>query len=244
VLKGILISLALPPVCFLSVMIVALSIERRYRRTAFALLCIGVAGSMLLALPVVPNLLIAALEQHLPVNPPADAMPQAIVILGGDLSRIGSAPYALPGFLTLDRLRAGAALQRRTGLPILVTGGIVQRDRPAIATIMAASLRDDFKVPVTWVEDASDDTWENAAFSADILKKQGIHSVYVVTQGWHMRRAILAFQPTGLIVTAAPTSIESPIDPIAWDFLPHASSWIRSYYALHEWIGCAWYAFR
>jgi uncharacterized SAM-binding protein YcdF (DUF218 family) len=171
-------------------------------------------------------------------------MPRAIVILGGDLLRTSAAPYALPGFLTLDRLRAGAALHRRTGLPILVTGGSLQPDRPAIATVMADSLRDDFQVPVAWVEDASIDTWENAAFSAEILKKQGIRSVYVVTQGWHMRRAMLAFRHTGLIVTAVPTWTETPIDPIAGDFPPRALAWEWSYYALHEWIGCAWYAIR
>ena len=171
-------------------------------------------------------------------------MPEAIVILGGDVARISEAPFARSGFMTLDRLRAGAALHRRTGLPILVTGGTVQRDRPPVATFMAASLREDFQVPVEWVEDASADTWQNATLSADILKKQGIRSVYVVTQGWHMRRAILAFRHAGLIVTGAPTSIEPPIDPNVSDFLPHVSAWQWSYFALHEWIGCAWYAFR
>jgi uncharacterized SAM-binding protein YcdF (DUF218 family) len=244
VLKSILITLALPPVCFLWLTILGLLIARRHRPSGRALLCIGVAGLTVLALPLVPDLLIVALEQNLPLNPPADAMPQAIVILGGDLSRTDAAPYALPGFLTLDRLRTGAALHRRTGLPILVTGGTVQPDRPAVATVMADSLRDDFQTPVTWVEDASSDTWQNASFSADILRKQGIRSVYVVTQGWHLRRAMLAFRHAGLIVTAVPTSMETPIDPIAWDFLPHASAWRWSYYALHEWIGCAWYAIR
>ena len=37
-----------------------------------------------------------------------------------------------------------------------------------------------------------------------MLREHGIHSVYVVTQAWHMRRAILAFQRTGITVTAAP----------------------------------------
>jgi uncharacterized SAM-binding protein YcdF (DUF218 family) len=59
-----------------------------------------------------------------------------------------------------------------------------------------------------------------------------------------MRRATLAFQHAGLVVTAAPTSLETPIEPILWDFLPHAVAWEWSYYALHEWIGCAWYAIR
>jgi uncharacterized SAM-binding protein YcdF (DUF218 family) len=244
VLKSLLVTLALPPICFLCLAGVGLLLVWRHRQGGRALVCIGLASLALLALPVVPNLLIAALEQNLPTSPPATAMPQAIVVLGGDLSRTSEPPYAIPGALSLDRERAGAALERRTGLPLLVTGGIVQPDRPPVANIMAESLRGDFQVPVAWVEDASEDTWENATFSAEILKKQGIRSIYVVTQGWHMRRATLAFRHTGLIVTAAPTSLETPLDPIVWDFLPRASSWGRSYYALHEWIGCAWYAIR
>ena len=243
-LKAILITLAVPPVCFLWLAIGGLLLVRRHRRGGCALLCAGLAGLVLSAVPLVSNSLIVALEQNLPLDPPADAMPQAIVILGGDLLRTAATPYALPGFLTLDRLRTGAALYRRTGLPILVTGGTVQPDRPAIATVMADSLRNDFQVPVAWVEDASEDTWENATFSAAILKQHGIRSVYVVTQGWHMRRAVLAFRHTGLVVTAVPTSMETPFDPIAADFLPRASAWGWSYYALHEWIGCAWYAIR
>lgn len=242
--KGILITLALPPVSFLCLTIVGLLIARRHRPSSRALLCIGVLGLTVLALPFVPDMMIVALEHNLPVNPPPDAMPQAIVILGGDLTRTAEAPYALPGLLTLDRLRAGAALQRRTGLPILVTGGTVQPDRTPVATVMADSLRNDFQVPVAWVESASLDTWQNAAFSADILKQRGIRSVYVVTQGWHMPRAVVAFRHAGLIVTAVPTSMETPFDPIAGDFLPHASAWGWSYFALHEWIGWAWYAIR
>jgi len=36
--------------------------------------------------------------------------------------RTAEAPFALPGMLTLDRLRAGVELGRRTGLPILARG--------------------------------------------------------------------------------------------------------------------------
>jgi hypothetical protein len=28
------------------------------------------------------------------------------------------------------------------------------------------------------------------------------------------------------------------------EFLPNASAWLIGYYALHEWIGCAWYSLR
>jgi uncharacterized SAM-binding protein YcdF (DUF218 family) len=244
VLKSILLALALPPVCLLYCVILGLLIVRRYRSGGRALVCIGLGGLASLSIPLVPNLLIVALEQNLPTVPPPDAMPQAIVILGGDLLRTEEPPHSLPGFLTLDRLRQGAALYRQTRLPILVTGGTVQPDRPPVARIMADSLRNDFLVPVTWVEDASIDTWENAELTAEIMKREGIHSVYVVTQGWHLRRAMMAFHHAGLVATAVPTSIDTPFDSIPWDLPPRASAWQWSYYALHEWIGCAWYAIR
>lgn len=243
-LRSLLLALTLPPVSFLYCLMLGLLIIRRHRKRGIALVWLGLAGLTLLSIPLVPNLLIVALEQNLPTTPPPDAMPQAIVILGGDLMRNATTPRSLPGFLTLDRLREGAALYRRTGLPILVTGGTVQRDRPPVALIMADSLRNDFRVPVTWVEDASLDTWQNAAFTAEILKPRGINSVYVVTQGWHMRRAMVAFHHAGLIATAVPTSTDTPFDPIPWDLPPRASAWQWSYYALHEWIGYAWYSIR
>ena len=243
-LKSILVTLGVPPIGFLCLAVIGALVARHRRRAGRVLLCISIAGLIVLALPIVPDLMIAGLERNLPLNPPSGALPQAIVILGGDLMTTADAPHVLPGLLTLDRLRAGAALYRRSGLPILVSGGIVQPHRPPIAAVMAESLRDDFQVPVTWVEDGSEDTWENADFTAGILKKQGIHSVFVVTQGWHMRRAMLAFRHAGLTATAAPSSMEAPIDPIIWDFLPRASAWAWSYYALHEWFGCAWYAIR
>jgi uncharacterized SAM-binding protein YcdF (DUF218 family) len=146
--------------------------------------------------------------------------------------------------LTLDRLRTAAALQRRTGLPILVAGGTTQPHTPAVGLVMEQSLRDDFQIPARWVESKSADTSENARFSADILRTEGVTSVYVVTHAWHMRRALLAFQGTGLRVTAAPTSLDDPMGLDLYDFLPRAAGWQTGYYALHEWIGYAWYTQR
>ncbi len=239
-LKYLLVAVALPPMCFLYFAIAGVVLwNRRWGR---ALAALGVGGLTLFSLPIVGGLLIRSLEQDLPLTPPPGAMPKAIVILGGDIARIPNPPYALPGALTLDRLRAGAALRRHTGLPILVTGGTVHQDRPPVGQIMADSLRDDFRIETAWVEDKSADTWQNALFSAEILKGQGISSVYIVTQAWHMPRAVQAFRQAGLTVTAVPTQLDTPLDLLLQGFIPRVSTWNWSYFALHEWVGRVWYA--
>ena len=243
--KFILLSLAMPPAGFATLIIISLLLRGRLYRFGRSLTWAAVGGLLLTSLPVVSFSILMALETGLPTTPPADHPPQAIIVLGGDVAIASQEPLgARPGLLTLERLLTATALQRRTGLPILVTGGTVETNAAPVGVTMEQSLRDDFRTPVRWVEAQSVDTWENARFSADILRPEAITSVYVVTNAWHMRRALLAFEGTGLTVTAAPTPPdENPhLDIVSW--LPHASSWQRSYYALHEWIGLLWYRFR
>ena len=76
------------------------------------------------------------------------------------------------------------------------------------------------------------------------LREQGIRSVYVVTQAWHMHRAIMAFADTGIAVTAAPPRLDRLSSPLAANLIPEVAGWQESYHALHEWIGCVYYALR
>ena len=186
-----------------------------------------------------------ALERNLPLSPPPDSPPQAIVILGGDVVRGGIQTAVLYiGPISLERLQTGSALSRRTGLPILVSGGSLREGDAPAAALMADSLINDFQVPVRWIEAGSRDTWENAQMSTIILREQGIRSIYVVTQAWHMRRAIMAFAAAGITATAAPPRLDRLLTPFAENFVPNVAGWQESYYALHEWIGCAYYALR
>jgi uncharacterized SAM-binding protein YcdF (DUF218 family) len=171
--------------------------------------------------------------------------PGAIVILSADVARMaGETPETEVGYLTLERLRAGAALYRRIGLPVLVTGGAPRDGGLPIAVLMAHSLAQDFNVPVRWTETNSKDTWENAQDSAAILAAAGIRSVYLVTHAWHMRRAMIAFAHFGIPVTAAPVRLDAPHSATPGKFLPGIKAWMASYFALHEWIGCVYYTLR
>lgn len=244
-LKSAAEALLLPPISLLLLALGGLLIERRYRLLGRCMAWGGLVSVLVLAMPVVGVSLLIALERDLPLTPPAGAPPQAIVILGGELRRSGTTIVILhPGPLSLDRLRAGAILYRETQLPILITGGAQRHGEPSIGAVMAGSMEHDFQVPVQWVEGSARDTWENAQFSAAILRQQGISSIYVVTQAWHMRRALIAFAHTGITVTAAPTRFDRLAAPFATGFVPEIGGWRDSFYALHEWIGCAWYELR
>lgn len=240
-----LITLAMPPTGFVVLIVVGLLLPRRWQHFGRRLTWTSLIALILLGMPIVSHSMLRALEAGLSTTPPTDHPPQAIIVLGGEIIRTSEEKLGVrPGLLTLDRLRTAAALQRRTGLPILVTGGPTQPSTPAVGLVMEQSLREDFRTPARWVEAKAIDTWENARFSADILRGEGIVSVYVVTHAWHMRRTLLAFQGTNLTVTAAPTSPDGTLGPDLFDFLPRASAWQTGYFALHEWIGYVWYTLR
>lgn len=240
-----LISLLLvPPVNFLLLAMLGLAL-RGYRH-ARRLTAIGVAGLFLFALPVTADALQAILEHGLSDAPRPAVPPQAVVILSGDQSRIsiGGAIAFRPGALTLEREQAGADLARRTGLPVLVSGGAIHSWSPPLASMMAASMANDFLLKVRWQEDRSGDTWANAVDSAAMLKAQGITRVYVVTHAWHMKRALIAFRRAGLDATPAPVAIDAKPRLLPGEFLPAAHAWLDSYYMCHEIIGLVWYAIR
>jgi uncharacterized SAM-binding protein YcdF (DUF218 family) len=206
----------------------------------------ALAALLLLAVPVVAASLLAVLEFRIsPVALPVPAAAQAIVILGGDAKQIGPTQDETDiGPLTLERVRGGAALARATGLPVLTSGGEITVAGPPLSVLMARSLATDFGVTARWVETGANTTWQNAEFSAKILKREGIGTVLLVTHAWHMRRALIAFRAAGIDALPAPLPLDPPPHLTPAGLVPRMSAWQRSYFALHEWIGCAWYAVR
>ena len=234
--------LLVPPI---NLLLLALAGFALRRRPAGRWLCgLGLTGLLVLALPLTNQLLFLGIEQYVP--PPADAPPPtAIVILSADARRVSDTPITVDvGLLTLERIRAGAALQRATGLPVLVSGGIIKRGQSSLAALMTQSLAADFATPVRWQESTSRDTWENAANSAALLHASGIHSVFLVTHAWHMRRSLIAFRHFGITATPAPVPFSRALQLHFGEFVPTVGAWADSYYVLHEWVGCVWYALR
>jgi len=234
----------IPPLNLLAAACLGAVLHRR--RVGRVLLAVGLSGLVLLSLPLVAGSLLTGLERGLPLVPPPGDPPQAIVILSADetdIVRDGQLAERV-GHLTLEREVAGAALARRMQLPVLVTGGSDYPGDPPLAALMAESMAQDFGVVPKWTEVKSQDTWQNAQESAALLRAAGIHSVYVVTHAWHERRALIAFRAAGLVATAAPVPLDAPPRWYFHNLLPHVSGWQESYFAIHEWLGMAWYSLR
>ncbi len=229
-------ALVLPPGGPLLLGLLGLLVWWRRPRLGFALCAASIVSLWLLATPLVSDVLARAAEGYPPLDPthltPAQARAQAIVILGGGVRRNapevgGDAPSAHVDL----RLLEGAKIARATHLPVLLSGSA--RETRA----MDRFLQEDLQVPVRWVDGASDDTHENALFSARILRQQGIDRIILVTSSAHMVRAAAEFSAAGLEVTAAPAEMWTLDERGSLAFVPSVLALDRSHMALYEWAG-------
>lgn len=247
--------LILPPASLFLLIAVGLAIWRRWPRAGRIVAGVGLAALAFLSTIGGASLLVKPVERMTaPLLAPERAGAQAIVVLAA--GRVRFAPeYGgrdIPDYVTLARLRYAAHLQRATGLPILVSGGNgasgidpAPDDRAYTkADGMAAALREDFGVPVKWIEGRSRDTGENAAYSAALLRAAGVKRILLVTDAMHMPRAHDAFERAGFDVVSAPTMFLSQQSYDVDSWVPCAEGMRRSWYASYELIGLVWYRMR
>ena len=237
-----LIALSLLPFLLLALAAIIMPRVRGLRAAGMA----AVAMLFVLSTPLVSDGLLSRLEFWGALSPTAlvQSRAQAIVILSADQHMRPEFGGFGPGALSLERLRYGAYLAKRTNLPVLVSGGDPSDTGVPLADTLASALDVSFGVRAMWRERRSLDTAGNAYESAKILKAQGVTRVLLVTHSWHMRRARLAFERAGLQVTPAPTAaIGDPLRNLhsAGDWIrsliPQATSLQASYYFIHEVIG-------
>jgi len=203
-----------------------------------SLLCLYV-----FAMPFVSLRLLHGLEAQIPETSRSPDEAQAIVVLSGTIQHGDGdkVPDEL-GLLSLERIERAAEIAKAHNLPILVSGGEIGDSPISMAALMADTLQRDYGITARWQEDKSHTTFENAEYSAQILAQDNIHTVILVTQPWHMPRALWAFEHEGLDVIPMPTMrtyLQHPFDPGL--FLPDSQALTDSFYALHEMLGLIYY---
>ena len=214
------------------------------QRLGRALVALSLVALYALSTAFVADGLLGTLELA-PPSPLADKSGHAIVVLGG--GTYFSAPeygQDTVSSRTLVRLRYGAHLHRALGKPVMVSGGAPQGNLASEAGLMKQALEAEFRVPVQWMEQGSNNTLENARLSYRVLAAAGIRRIYLVTHAWHMPRARSAFEHAGFAVIPAPTGYTTRYKLIALDFLPSADALFRSNTFFREAIGIGWYHLR
>ena len=248
ILGKVVATLLLPPGLNLALVLLGLLLRLRFSRTGTGFIYAGFISLYVFSMPLVGN----SLKQSQQDYPALDvtALPatkaKVIVVLGG--GRYPAAPEYREDTVsihTLERLRYGAYLQRKSKLPILLTGGVVYGEGNAEAVLMKKTLEEAFIGVAHWVEDRSRTTYENALYSHELLAKENIQDIILVTHAYHMNRAKEAFEQMGFNVTPAPMGFNTPSNrPWFLDLLPSASALATTASSCHELIGRTWYYLR
>lgn len=236
-LRVVLRAWLLPPGSLIVLALLGLALARRWPRIGRGLAAVALLSLLALSLPIVADPLTRALLRHPPLAPDAARAAQAIVVLSGG-TRKGPAGAGADELTptTLERLAYGARLSRETGLPLLLSGGVVTHGEPE-ALVLGRVLERDFALRARWLEMLSRTTTENARETAALLRSTGVRRVLLVTSATHMPRAVRAFDATGLDVIAAPAPEPAPAYEGLTDWLPTPAALQRSTAALHELLG-------
>lgn len=250
--KPLLGLLALPPGPFLLLVLLGAVCLRRRPWLGWLGVLSGCLGLWLMGTGAVGGALTARLEAQHPALGPAQfqALRQssktAIIVLGA--GRIVFAPEYGDGDLrptTHERLRYGLWLARKTGLPVGYSGGLAYgaEPGPSEAEIAARLAEQIFQRPLRWTESRSRDTNENAIRTLELLAPQGVERIVVVTHGYHMPRAIAAFERakqragSAVVIVAAPMGLHVHRERNFGDWLPSRGGYTLTLLALHEMLG-------
>lgn len=243
-LKPLLTSLAMPPLAPLLLAALGLLLAVGKKRSGLALTALSLA---VLALLSCHGTAVWLARHALPQFAPASiaqlktGQVQAIVVLGGGLlPEAAEYGQAQPGPHTAARLRYGLWLARQSGLPVAFTGGVgwaAQGAQAATEAEVAAHVaQQDYGVTLRWLEAQSQDTAGNARLLAPLLQRDGVQRIALVTDAWHMPRAVALFEQTGLQVTPAPMGFVRPIEGPVLQWLPSARGLLASQQVLREWL--------
>lgn len=160
-----------------------------FRKGIIALALVYLAGFF----PPTINIAETVLKQSIPQDSGVSA--DAVVILGRG------------GTLNPSRAEVASHLWQEQRAPLIFASGIY--DAPQLLSILHhAGIPDQ----ALQGEGCSRTTYQNAEFTASLLKPQGIQRILLVTDGPHMLRSFLTFRGFGFEVIPAPSASLQSLD--------------------------------
>lgn len=256
--KPVLTSMVMPPLPFLLLVLLGARLMFRRRILAWTLVLLGVVGVWagsttavgvgLMRLLLDPPRVLSAGDIADLKRAPAGGPKTTIVVLGGGRETLAP-EFGVSNLkrYSMERLRFGIWLSRESGLPIGMSGGAGHgtNEGPSEAEIGQRIAEREFGRKLQWTETGSRDTNENAINTVRLLKPLGYTRIVLVTHGFHMRRAVAAFERAAardgqaLVVLPAPMGMAVFSGPTDTGWLPSAEGFEYTRLALREWLGRA-----
>ncbi len=242
----------IPPVSLIITAILGLCLSLFRRKLGLWLTTVSLIVLLLCSLPVVSANLVNTLQGDAPILPDelkqtvADA--EVIVLLAGGRQKLAE-EYGddTVNQLSLVRARYAAWIVKQTHLPLIISGGRVLGDEVrSESELIRDLLQNEFNLSgECCIEEQSRTTYENALYTAELLKQKDIGSVVLVTHAWHMPRARAAFEHFDVRVIPAPTAFYGRHSTYGINgFLPSTNALMFSGMAFHEMFGHWWYKMR
>ncbi len=203
-----------------------------------------ITGVVLLTLLVgsgfLPQLLLDRLQTEVPLVHFKWQAKNIVIVLGGGMTSWPAEAHRTSSSLwAISRVHEAARLyfeckQQAESCTVLASGGDPQRLGISEAEVIKRELVE-IGLPETDVmlEPKSNNTSQNAQFTAAILRSQKPTAVVLVSSGRHLRRSLLYFSQFGVQVAAAPSDHLSAQG--SWVSL--SSNFFLTELALHEYTG-------
>ena len=230
--------LVLPPGIFILLLLLASFYAKKFK----FIFLLGAFGFYALSNSFVADILLTPLET--PYNVTLDKTLKAdavIVLAGGSVAGSANLPLANDAY---KRSVWGLMIAKQTNLPLYFSGaGLYKKYTEADAFNDSVNeIKTNLQVEdiSLHVENKSLDTYQNAKFSKELFKEQGIENptIFLVTSAYHMKRSVKLYKNFGFNVIPAATGFRISNKPKNnWDYLPNMGAFQKSYVALHEYAG-------
>jgi len=207
---------------------------------AFSIIVLG-------SLPMVSSIYQKHERLYPPVSMAETSEADAIVLLGGDVSI--PAPPRVETQVRGNRVIHAMRLYHAGKAPfVIITGGnIFPQEGLQSEAEYTASLLEELGVPrdAIIIEGTSRNTRENSIEIARILTEQSLDHILLVTDAFHMPRALATFRTLGVNVTPSTASISAELQqPELLDWIPSLDGLNTLKSVIHENLGIVVYRAR
>lgn len=246
VISKLFTAFILPPGGFILLLVAAFLFFKRYKLVFLSLAILLYLSST----PFLTRPLLLSLE-HPFIKAPLNVKADAVIVLGGGVYQ-GQERLPL-GSDAFKRAMHGLMVAKTNNLPLFYSGGGPKKMSEgegfeiAMKTLSGGlgveipkiqTLHEGFGI---MSEGKSLDTYENAKFTLEKLKEQGIKNptIVLVTSAYHMKRSLALYNHFGFTVIPSATDFKLDYPAVeTWrNYLPSMGSFMAGYIALHEYAG-------